>query len=162
MTPCFPFYRERGESITPSGHSLPQAGTEQSGIPSDERAGSARLFQSIYRREKAPPLAGPWPSPPPAVRAQASRFDVKTPLAGEIPCPLCRLQAVTFWQCCRKVWSEHFDNVVGRYLRAPSLLTILSEAIFWTFGTIAGSPLFCEPGSAMLPNPVYCSLYRKK
>ena len=31
-------------------------------------------------------------------------------------------------------------------------MTILSEAIFWTFGTIAGSPLFCEPGSAMLPN----------
>ena len=79
------FYRERGESITPSGHSLPQAGTEQSGIPSDERAGSARPFQSIYRREKAPPLAGPRPSPPGAVRAQASRFDVKTPLAGELP-----------------------------------------------------------------------------
>ena len=29
---------------------------------------------------------------------------------------------------------------------------MLSEAIFWIFRTIAGSPLFCEPGSAMLPN----------
>ena len=31
-------------------------------------------------------------------------------------------------------------------------MTILSEAIFWIFRTIAGSPLFCEPGSAMLPD----------
>ena len=162
MTPCFPFYRERGESITPSGHSLPQSGTEQSDILSDERTGSAHPFQSIYRREKAPPLAGPRPSPPPAARAQASRFDVKTPLTREIPWPQCRLRAVTFWQSCRKVWSEHFDNIVGRYLRALSFLTTLSEAIFWTFGTIAGSPLFCKPGSAMLPNPVYRSLHRKK
>ena len=29
---------------------------------------------------------------------------------------------------------------------------MLSEAIFWIFRTIAGSPLFCEPGSAMLPD----------
>ncbi len=35
--------------------------------------------------EKAPPTAGPRPSPPGAVGAQASRFDVKTPLAGGIP-----------------------------------------------------------------------------
>ena len=59
LTPCFPFYRERGESITPSGHSLPQSKTDQSGILSDERVGSVRPFQSIYRQEKAPPLAGP-------------------------------------------------------------------------------------------------------
>ena len=38
LTPCFPFYRERGESITPSGHSLPQSKTDQSGILSDERS----------------------------------------------------------------------------------------------------------------------------
>lgn len=31
-------------------------------------------------------------------------------------------------------------------------MTMLSEAIFWIFRTIAGSPLFCEPGSAMLPD----------
>lgn len=48
--------------------------------------------------------------------AQASRFDVKTPLAGEIPWPLCRLRAVTFWQCCRKVGAnilKHCQEVVS-------------------------------------------------
>lgn len=50
-----------------------------------ETAGSARQFKSTYRLKKAPPAAGPRPSPPSAVRAQASHFDVKTPLAGEIP-----------------------------------------------------------------------------
>jgi len=37
--------------------------------------------------KNAPSLAGPRPSPPGAVRAQASHFDVKTPLAGETPDP---------------------------------------------------------------------------
>ena len=42
-------------------------------------------FQSTYRLEKAPLSAGLKPSPPGAERTQASRFDVKTPLAGDIP-----------------------------------------------------------------------------
>ncbi len=43
-------------------------------------------FQSPYRMEKAPPTAGLVViAPGAALTTQASRFDVKTPLAGELP-----------------------------------------------------------------------------
>ena len=48
-------------------------------------------------------LAGTKPTPPVAALAQASHFDVKILLAGEIPSPPCRLRAETFRQHCRKV-----------------------------------------------------------
>ena len=42
-----PFWGKQGESITPSEHSLPQAGTDQSGILSDERAAPPALFNQF-------------------------------------------------------------------------------------------------------------------
>jgi len=42
-------------------------------------------------------------SPPWEAIAQASHFDVKILLAGEIPSSPCRLRAETFRQHCRKV-----------------------------------------------------------
>ena len=88
------FYRERGESITPSGHSLPQAGTEQSGIPSDERAGSAHPFQSIYRREKPRHRRGKALAASGGEGASIAQMYICA-LAGVPPLPQCRLRAVT-------------------------------------------------------------------
>ena len=53
------------------------------------------------------------PTPSVAALAQASHFDVKTPLAGEIPCPQCRLRAVTFRQHCRKVCANLLTTLSG-------------------------------------------------
>ena len=48
-------------------------------------------------------LAGTKPTPPVAALAQASHFDVKILLAGEIPSPPCRPRTETFRHYCRKV-----------------------------------------------------------
>ena len=48
-------------------------------------------------------LAGTKPTPPWAALAQASHFDVKTPLAGGIPLTPMPPAGGTFWQECRKV-----------------------------------------------------------
>ncbi len=58
-----------------------------------EAAGFARPISIILPLETAPPLAGPRPSPPGAVRAQASRQCTFAQLAGGIPSPRCRLRA---------------------------------------------------------------------
>lgn len=47
-----PFLGKQGESITPSEHSLPQAGTDQSGILSDERAAPPALFNQFTAGRK--------------------------------------------------------------------------------------------------------------
>ncbi len=52
-----PFWGKQGESITPSEHSLPQAGTDQSGILSDERAAPPALFNQ-FTAGKSPAAGG--------------------------------------------------------------------------------------------------------
>ena len=89
--------------------------------------------------------------PPVAALAQASHFDVKILLAGEISSPPCRLRAETFRQHCRKV------NVKSGSAIWPNPITVdCSKALQTTLSKAVDA----ENGFDNVVKPILKKLYR--